>query len=433
MDGAIPFLDFQLKARNFCVAVMRSLLNLPAGSGKSLIALAAAQSIKAERVLVVCPPFLRINWIFEYKKWYPMLCWILATVIKTAADVERVREQESVLGIVGYSFFEKKDKAKALIKQDWDLIICDESQSLRKWESTRCKEVIRKLCKGKERLIFLSATPLVTSAADLHPTFSVMQPGQWGTNGAFKEMYCQQEYDHFAYNKKRYFGIKNADRLKKKAKSFVYTAKKSVILSQLPSKQIIDLPVDVGRFKQFESEDIEEYLDFLADENSGEDTEIKTERERIGLAKVSSVLDLLDTIPKSEPVVIFAWHRKVLHALYAGIKERGFKPRVIIGGMSEAKRMQKVSDFIQGKFKRLIVSISAGGLGINLQKASIGIFGELPYSYADFSQCCDRIHRIGSKKAVRIYKIIAVGSLDEHINSMMIQKENAAEAAGVLT
>lgn len=407
------------------------LINLPAGSGKSLIGLEVAIQADCKRVLIVCPAFLKLNWRYELKKWYPQK-WLHTVVINNSHTADGLKNSERVFAIVGYPFFQKAGNAVFLASQKWDLIICDESHMLRKWGAIRCKEILFYLLKNRERILFLSATPLVSSAADLHPTYSVLQPGKWGKFGQFCNRYCDTVRDHFAPQGFRYVGIHpiNGAELKARSKEFVFSAKKSEILSQLPSKRIVDVPLDLGKkFKKFQS--IKELLHSIID-GSIEDDEIKTERERIGKEKIKSVLDLLETFPADEPVIIFAWHRSVVEALACEIVKTE-KVAFLMGGMPESQRMAAVIDFTEGKINKLVVSIAAGGLGLNLQRASIAVFAELPYSHAEFEQASDRVHRLGSEKPVTIYKLIAVDSIDENINETMEGKRVSAEVAGVAT
>lgn len=424
-------LPFQSDAVNAALLKKKMLINLPAGSGKTRVALEVAVQSDCKRVLVVCPAFLRLNWLYELKKWFPGV--VLPDRILSKADAILASKRETTFSIVGYSFFQKKGNAEYLAKQLWDLVICDESHYLRKWESRRCKDVVLKIAKLAPRLLFLSATPLVSSAADLHPTFAVMEPGKWGKFYQFRERYCDRVRDIWTPGGWRYFGInpKHSSELKWKARKFVFTARKSEILKQLPEKRIIDVPLSVGKFKDF-GDSVLTMLDKIID-GEGENDEIKTERERIGRAKVKSVLELIETFPKNVPVVIFAWHRSVVNTLFEKLYESNYKVKIIIGGMSEAERMSRIIQFTKGGFSKLVVSIAAGGLGLNLQRASIAVFAELPYSYAEFEQCSDRVHRIGSTKRVRIYKTVAVNSIDEHINSLIETKRLASEEAGVAT
>lgn len=434
MSDTIPFLPFQKECHDLAVDAKRYMINTPAGSGKSLISLAVAQTAKVSRLLVIPPAFLRINWAYEIDKWLPNE-WKDIFIVKTFEDVVKSTHLKSTACIVGYSFFQtqKPRVIKLLSRQRWDMVILDESQYLRIWTAKRTQNVILKTCRGRDRILCLSATPLVTSAADLHPTYSILKPGYFGTFGKFARRYCNIVSDHYSETGIRYVGIdrEHAKELRQRSRSFIYSKKKSEILKELPPKQIIDVPLDIGGGK-IKDENVKEMIYRMVHEKE-EESEIKTERERVGLKKVKEILDFIETIPRNEPLVIFAYHRKVIKELYTGVKNLGFKPRVILGGMSEKKRMKKVKDFQDGKFKRFIVSISAGSKGLNLQVARYGICAELPYSWEEFSQCSDRIHRIGSTKRVIFYKMVAIDTIDTHFNKMISDKKGYAAYAGVLT
>lgn len=440
MKASTPkLLPFQLEAVSKAKTVKRMLINLPAGSGKTLVALNVAKENNCKRVLVVCPAFLKLNWQYELMKWYPEV-WE-PCIINTVKDTTKLLGDRT-FAIVGYSFFQtwkpkgnksKDVKSTELISDKaWDLVICDESHYLRRWEANRCKEVILKVCKGRDRLLFLTATPLVSSAADLHPTASIMQPGEWKRFWEFQMRYCDRARDVFVPGGWRYFGVnpKYKLELKERLKAFTYSAKKERVLAELPPKRIIELPVHVGKCRKFES--VEAMLSRIIESGIEEET-VKTERESIGKKKIKHVLELLETFEPDEPVVIFAWHRSVVQELTTELSDAKEKVAMILGGMNETNRMEKVIDFTEGRINKLVVSIAAGGLGLNLQRASIGVFAELPYSHAEFMQASDRIHRIGSVKKVRIYKLIGVNSLDEHINKIMESKHAAAEEVGVCT
>lgn len=442
----LPLLPFQKGAVNFGLHTKKIALYLPAGAGKTLVALATAEAAKVKPVLIICPVFLRLHWMWEIQKWFPKSS---VSILRGRDSVPFYKGRQPDFTIVGYTFFEsdgirnrkgKKEKKNAskilnhvrlLALIPWKMVICDESQYLRRWESERCRQVVLHTCRKRERLIFMTATPLVTSAADLHPTFSIMQPGKWGSYSDFREEFAGKKPDVFSPNGVKYIGIEEGKgtELKKRGRDFIFTAKKKDILKQLPPVRVIDMPIDVGGGVEFDN--LMDMIDSIVDTGDDEGfDEVKTERERIGLLKMPDALELVDTFPKEdEAVVIFAWHQSVVK----GLAEKLECP-MIIGGMSEKKRMQVVSDFKEGKTKRLVVSIEAGGTGLDgLQVASIAVFVELPYSWSAFEQACYRVHRIGSKKAVRIFKMIAIDTIDASINKAIETKRDAAEDAGVLT
>lgn len=413
-------LKFQREAIAFYKEKRRVLINLPAGSGKSRIALECCS--ESGPSLILCPTFLSLNWNAEILKWFP------------SASIEFGFAECADFVIVGYSKFQSKKDwkkwGKPLMSVDWATIICDESQYLRRWEAERTKQILLKgIARGRRNIIFMTATPIVTSAADLHPIYSTCQPGKWESYGDFKEKFCDKEQDVFSTQGFKYVGTneENAAELRKRRNNFVFHRKKSVVLAQLPDKRTISVPLDIGGGEHFE--DISDYIDRISEDDATDDNdEIKTERERIGVEKIPHIIEFLDTLPADEQVVIFAHHRRVIKDL-----SRILDCPMIIGGMDNEKRHRLVVGFQKKKFNRFVVSISAGGLGLNLQCASIAIFAEEPYSDAEFEQCSDRVHRLGSKKRVTIYDLYAVDTMDEDIRRHRKLKRKAAKLAGVKT
>src|SRR6476620_8340437 len=111
----IPFLPFQLEAVDFCKKAKRTLVNLPAGAGKSLIALETVKDL--DRVLIVCPGFLRLNWWYEMQKWFPSN-WHIETILYSKEDaLEILVVQSAVFAIAGYEYFQKSEHCKLIGRQ----------------------------------------------------------------------------------------------------------------------------------------------------------------------------------------------------------------------------------------------------------------------------------------------------------------------------
>lgn len=439
----LPFFKFQKQAVAFANYKKGVLFNLPAGGGKTIISLGCV--INFDRVLVIGPGFLRLNWYKEVLKWLPNH-WRDLEVITNLKELTEYKAHhlgKSRFIITGYQLYvndrkEEKDaedtsKATDLITSfDWDAIIVDESQYVKNWTAARTVNIIKTVCKDQTKVIFLSATPIVRAACDVHPTFTVCQPKKWGSFTAFRERFCRQRADPYSTNNVLYFGVnpKTAPELRERSKAFVFSRKESTILKQLPPFTESFIHIQDKKFKP-KDESALSVIESLLERDEELDDGIKTEYERIGLAKVPHVLEWLATIPRKQRVVIFCQHRSVLQAIVAGLEKDGFKPGIIQGKISDKKRMEAIDRFDRASNCRLVCTIGAAQYGYNLQSSSIGCAAELPISDASLYQLKKRIHRIGSKKAVRFYKFMMIESLDQQLHKIITEKKDTAERVGL--
>lgn len=385
--------QYQEDSLNFILQRDRTLLADDTGLGKTLICIEAAKRLKLRRVLVICPAFLRENWRREVEKW-------------KATHME--------WDIVSYEGASKMDPPKGM----YDLMICDEAHYLKNWSANRTKNILLNIAPRIPKAIFSTATPYMRSAADLHPLFSVCEPGKWGKFGAFCDRYCLQVPDPYSPRKFRYVGFRKStvEEVKRASSRFMIRHKKSDVLTELPEKIISMVPLEVDT-SSLEDCNIppEEVFKLLAAhiEPAGR---LSTAMRAIGLLKVPAVVEWAQNL--GEQAVIFAWHRDVLHEL----SDRLSDTAMLIGDMPEKERYDVIDDFQAGKTKILLASIAAAGVGINLTAARIAAFIELPWNPASIKQCEDRLHRMGQLNAVNVYRFYAENTIDKYVLSTLSSK-----------
>jgi len=156
--------------------------------------------------------------------------------------------------------------------------------------------------------------------------------------------------------------------------------------------------------------------------------EVKTAYQNVGIEKLGYVVELIQT-SEVEPTLIFTWHRKVNQEYVAKLTELGYRVGQIIGGSTDKHELQTA--FQAGELDFLVISISAGGTGLNLSRASRVMFAELPWTYVDYYQCMNRAHRLTTKHAVWLYTFILSGTLDEGLyDTMLSQKKMSTSVVG---
>lgn len=389
---------FQIKGRDFLIGKKRACLFCEMGTGKSAQAIKAFEYLynkkKIKNILIVCPASLRINWLREISKW---------SIINYKDDIK----------IISYDYLINPKNVKSLMRISWDCVVADECHRIRNWSAKRTKVFVRELAPKVKYLWGLTGTPQKNSAMDLHPLFSVMEPGIWGKFGDFKEEYCLKKKDNWSRAGFKYYGVKNGSILKTGWQRFALRRLKRDVAPQLPKKLYTDLIVNVdpklvAQIAEFD----EDIIVQAVRDNTKIDANLATLIRAVGIAKIPALVEWLEGV--NDKVVVFTWHRDVLFGLQTALEKDGVAVRHVVGGMSDSKSQDSVDSFMKGDTKVLIVSIGAGSEGKNLNVSSYGVFLELCWSPTDLKQAEDRLSRIDSKQScINYYRILAQGCFED--------------------
>jgi SNF2 family DNA or RNA helicase len=142
------------------------------------------------------------------------------------------------------------------------------------------------------------------------------------------------------------------------------------------------------------------------------------------MAKIKDIAALANDI--EEPLVIMVHHKEVVSELMKLLKKK--KPEKLVGGMTPKKRQESIDKFQNGDTDVLVASMTAAGVGINLQRGSQMIMGELPFTYAEVDQAESRCHRSGSKNDLTVHRVVGLGTFDETILNIIARKESVSAA-----
>ena len=414
-------LKYQEEAVDFLLKNNKAILRLDTGLGKTRTSIELAKKLfwmrakaqrqdKSFRVLVIAPAFLIPNWRKEINKWHG-----------------------DYLGfcLISYTKAAKLNNLAELRKFKWDLVICDEAHYLKNWGAKRTQNIIKKLLVREERVVFSTATPYVRSAEDLHPLYSVCQPGEWGALGTFREKYCNWKPNPFARNKhaRIWYGTKkeSAEELKNRGSLITFSRSKAEVAKYLPEKVCVDTEIEVAadyHLNELRTTSVNERGELI----SSLDSKLSTYNKELGLEKAKHFFSFIEGV-SDESFVVFCKHKDVATKLQIGLKERYNQTIGLITGDTHVSvRETTVDDLWKGRIKVLVATIGAAGVGINLQCCSTAIFVELPWSYAELKQTEDRIHRLGSETKVMIHRLVAKDTIDELIISQINQKLSGEEA-----
>ena len=145
-------------------------------------------------------------------------------------------------------------------------------------------------------------------------------------------------------------------------------------------------------------------------------------------AKLNACLELIESaMDGGHRILVFSQFKSMLGIIEEKLKEQGIEYHMITGETSKEKRVQMVKEFNEGNTPVFLISLKAGGVGLNLTGADVVIHYDPWWNLAVQNQATDRAHRIGQTKKVTVYKLIAKGTIEEKIQKLQETKKNLAD------
>lgn len=384
-----------------------------------------------QRILVICPASLKLNWVREFIKFGSPGTYHIKVMTH---GKDRIRTDKSILSgnscnvvIVNYDLLKSRFMLDQLIAFNASIVIGDEVHYLKNPKTARTKNVA-KLINKKQKVIFISGTPMTNRPMELYPILKMISPetihpfDDWKR---YAHRFCAAHQGRWGFDTS---GSSNeaelGDRLR--ATCMIRRLKKDV-LDQLPDKTLTVLPFEQNKAT---GKIIEQEYRFTFDLDNlkkhpekGTVGDLAKLRHELTLAKlpqsISAIEDLLQSVDK---VVVFAWHRDVMEGLKIGLEK--FNPVLLVGGMSINNKQASVDAFQKDdKVRVFIGQIQAAGVGITLTAASNVEFVEATWVPGEIDQAIDRCHRIGQKTNVNVRFHVVEKSLDETMLVSILKKK----------
>lgn len=421
-----------------------SLLADDMGLGKTLQVISLMLKLKEEgklakkKALVVVPTTLLGNWQKEIVKFAPALQTAIYHGPNRTLDVKAPDVIITSYGIA-------RSDIKILSKTKWGFLAIDEAQNIKN-TSTEQTKAIKKI--KTERVVAMSGTPVENRLSEYWSIFDFANKGYLGSLAKFKDEFIKPiELDR---------SQEHLGRFKKTTAPFILRRVKTdkSIINDLPDKIETD---QICTLTQEQSALYQNVVDMIMRELEGDKG--KEGKVRRGLifqlmnalkqicnhpshylknqelnpaqsGKTQMLLSLLDNIYENgEKTLIFTQYKEMGDLLLPLIEQRYHNtPLWLHGGVSRKKRDQMVEDF-QNKphVKTMLLSLKAGGTGLNLTKASNVIHYDLWWNPAVENQATDRAYRIGQQNNVMVYRMITQGTFEEKINEMIQAKKELAD------
>jgi SNF2 family DNA or RNA helicase len=410
------------------------------GLGKTIQVIAyflQRQTYRTGPKLVVCPTSVLGNWSREIRKFAPELTQLrYHGANRDSTQFESVDVVLTTYGLLVRDWDELADI-------HWDVLVLDEAQAIKNPDSQRARAA-RTL--NASHRIGLSGTPVENHLDELWSILEFLIPGLLGTRTGFRT--------RFALPIERFGDHQAAMQLKKGIASFMLRRVKTdkSIITDLPEKierheytpltreqgALYEEVMEEGFGKIQQSNDIERRGHVLAmltrlkqvcnhpDHYLNGDGPLSKRSGKLN--RVEKILDQI--MARGESTLIFTQYRAMGSRLQAHLRRR-YQTRVpfLHGGSSIKQREEMVADFQKEKGGEpiLIISLKAGGTGLNLTRATHVIHYDRWWNPAVEDQATDRAYRIGQHCNVSVYKLVSQGTLEERIDQLLEQKRELAE------
>ncbi|WP_409296019.1 DEAD/DEAH box helicase [Peribacillus sp. SCS-26] len=388
--------------------------------------------------LIVCPTSVLGNWQRELERFSPDLK-VFLHYGGSRPKLEDFRKAALEHDVVLTSYGITHQDTEELESIHWSSIILDEAQNIKN-AGTKQSRAVRKL-RGTHH-IALTGTPMENRLTELWAIFDFINKGYLGTLGQFQEKYVA------AIEREQQKGkIKELQNL---IQPFLLrrTKKDKEVALNLPDKQeqkeFVPLTVEqASLYDQLVKDTFAEIEKLSAIERKGlilsllgklkqlcdhpalylKEGSRDPDMERSG--KLEKLIELVDAVgEQSESCLIFTQYIG-MGEMMKNLLETRFDIEVpfLNGSMPKAKRDSLIADFQDGKFPFFILSLKAGGTGLNLTAANHVIHYDRWWNPAVENQATDRAYRIGQKKFVHVHKLISTGTLEEKIDAMLDKKQ----------
>jgi len=445
LDGLVnaKLYPYQKEGVLFAFRAGRCLIADEMGLGKTIQAIAAAELYRRElgigSVFIICPTSLKYQWRSEIGRF----TGIQAHVVEGPAHKRREQydDHEQVYKILTYN----------VVARDYpylnaaapDLVILDEAQRIKNWD-TKISRAVKRL-EAPYRMA-LTGTPLENKLEDLYSIIQFLD--QFLLGPLYLLLYRHQVKDENGVVR----GYKNLDAIYKKLNHVMIRRRKRQVLKQLPARQDQQLlvPMTPQQLELHNSYDADvaqlvakwRRMGFLNEKDrrrllsclnlmrmSCNSTYLVDQQTRHD-TKIEELFYILEErlAEEGESAVIFSQWERMTRIVAQELEAREIPFAYLHGGIPGSKRGELLDRFREDSACRVFLSTDAGGVGLNLQKASLVVNLDLPWNPAVLEQRIGRVFRIGQERQVQVINLIAEGTIEHRMVQTLQFKSSLAEA-----
>ena len=414
----------------------RLLLGDEMGLGKSLQALLCILAGQYQKILIVCPAVVKVNWANEVEKWTELTP---SVVYGRSGDYET-----GDVTIVNYDLLQHR--LDALCEDDYDCVVFDECHNLKSQKAERTKAA-KRLAKWPtvQGIIAMSGTPILNRPEEIFTTLNMLKPSTFPDYFLFGKKYCAAIHNGYGWD---FGGASNIETSDDGVTVPLNHLLKDVMLrrtmddprlsSQMPDLLETVLEVEVDRTQYDEAYNTcMDQLEYHRTTGSGSIPpglllNILTElRHSAGNAKVDVAANwAIDYYEQTgKPLVIFAHHINVVERIATRLSLKA-QCGLITGSTQDKERQKIISGFQEGHVQFLICSTLAMKEGVNLDTADTTLFVERQWVPAHEKQAAARVRRLTQESSV-CHKVVlsAKDTVDMHFDKVVSEKAAVVKAA----
>jgi len=429
------------------------------GTGKTAPVVWYVQNMHVLRTLVVCPLSVINVWLSEFQKHAttPVTIWhqhklfpAPSGIIVVPLDKGSVTQKNQtmmdaltydglVVIVVNYESAWRPPLSSSLSKWGFDLLVMDEGHKLQS-PGSRVSKYFHSLGKTVAKRVALTGTPCPNGPLTIYGLYRALDSGVFGTSFAvFREKYAIMG----GYMQHEIIGYKNVEEYNRRFYSIAIHADRSVLTlpeaTTIPRTSILS-PSAMKTYRSLEKDLVAQIQNGTVTAANGlvkllrlsqltggwlsPDEDIYNpdrKPQRVDSAKQELLADVLDDLPKEEPVVVFYKYVQDAVSIREVCKEQGRTYSELSGRVNELAEWQKSGQV-------LAAQIASGSVGVDMTRSCYAIYYSATFSLSDYEQSLARIHRPGQDRAVTYIDLVMSGTVDDKIYAALANKKNVVEA-----
>ncbi|OHX64043.1 DEAD/DEAH box helicase [Flammeovirga pacifica] len=390
--------------------------------------------------IVIAPTSVTFNWISEIRKFAPT---ITPKLLSASTNRDKLIKEAKAYDIVICSYGLLQTNYKKLVEKEWNIVLLDEAQAIK--NKTTKRSQIAKQLNGEMRII-TTGTPIENNLAELWNLFEFINPGLLGNWESFNKNFILRITE--SGDEQHAMSAKKV--LRRLIAPFILRRKKSEVLDELPPKTESVLSVnfsddELTLFEAHRRTALEEIEGILKSKEQKDATlQVLAELTKLRQlcchpqlidhtwsvqgSKVKLLLETLHELKKGgHRALIFSQFVGFLQIIKSAIENEGFSYQYLDGSTPLKKREKGIDEFQKGLGDVFLISLKAGGTGLNLTAADYVIHMDPWWNPAVEDQATDRAYRIGQDRPVTVYRMITKDTIEEKMIALHADKRELAD------